>query len=144
MAEHVLFFDRLRFGDDNDGAQAERIANEGEADAGISGGALDDDAAFPDEALIHGVTNDRKGGTILDRAAGVHKFCFTENRASGEFGGGFQADERGATNSGKDIGFICHGASCKTHREKWFVNRGESELLISTHSAFVSCDPFGC
>ena len=144
LPEHILFFNRLSFWDDNDRSQAERIADEGEADAGISGSALDDDAAFPDETLIHGVTNDRKSGAVLDRAAGVHKFRLAENRAPGEFGGGFQTDERGATNCGEDIGFICHGASCKTHREKWFVNRRESGLLISTHSASVSCDPFGC
>ncbi len=40
--EHVLLLLALRVGDHDDGAEAQRVADEGEADAGIAGGALDD------------------------------------------------------------------------------------------------------
>ena len=43
--QHVLLFLALGVGDDDHRAIAERIADQGQADAGIAGGAFDDDAA---------------------------------------------------------------------------------------------------
>ena len=45
QAQRVLLLLRLGVGDDDDGAEAERVAEHGEADAGVAGGALDDGAA---------------------------------------------------------------------------------------------------
>ncbi len=45
QAQHVLFLLALRVGNDDHGFIAERIGDQGEADAGIAGGAFDDEAA---------------------------------------------------------------------------------------------------
>ena len=92
--QHVLLFLALRLGHDDDGAVAARIADQREADAGIAGGALDDDAAGLQQAALLGVLDDVERGAILDRAAGVEELGLAEDRAAGRLGGAPQLDQR--------------------------------------------------
>ena len=51
QAQHVLLFLALRLGDHDDGAKAQRIGDQREADAGIARRAFDDDAAGLERSL---------------------------------------------------------------------------------------------
>src|SRR3546814_6469203 len=57
-AKRVLLLLALRLGDDDDGAHAERVGDHGEADAGIAGSALDNDAAGLQHAAGERVADD--------------------------------------------------------------------------------------
>ena len=52
QAQRVLLLLALRLGNDDDGAEAQRIADDGEADAGVAGGALHHRAAGPQRAAL--------------------------------------------------------------------------------------------
>ena len=96
-AEHpqrVLLLLALRVGNDDDGAVAERLGDQRQADAGIAGGALDDDAAGPEQALLLGVADDEQPGAVLDRLARIDEFGLAENLAAGLLGSAFQTDQR--------------------------------------------------
>jgi hypothetical protein len=95
QAQHVLLFLGLRLRHHDDGAVAARIADEREADAGVAGGALDDDAARLEQPPLLGVLDDLERGAVLDGAAGVQKLGFAENRTAGLLRGPTQFDERG-------------------------------------------------
>jgi hypothetical protein len=94
QAQRVLLFLALRVGDDDDGAVAQRLGDHGQADAGIAGGALDDDAAGPEQALLLGVADDEQPGAVLHRLAGIHELGLAEDLAAGRFGSLAQADQR--------------------------------------------------
>ena len=66
QAQRVFLFLRLRFGNNDDRPVTERIADDGQADAGIAGCALDDGAARLQLSALLGVTNDKQGGTVFD------------------------------------------------------------------------------
>ena len=69
--QHVLLFLALRLGHDDDGAVAAGVPDQRQADAGIAGGALDDDPARPQQAALLGILDDVERRAVLDRAAGV-------------------------------------------------------------------------
>ena len=106
QAQHVLLFLRLRLGDDDDGAVAERVGDQAEADAGVAGRALDDDAARPQRAARHRVADDGERGAVLDRAAGVHELGLAEDLAARRLRRRAQADQRRVADGIDDIGWI--------------------------------------
>src|SRR3546814_8362175 len=59
-AQDILLLLALGLGNDDDGAVAARAGDQGEADAGVAGGALDDDAAGPQRATLLGILDDRR------------------------------------------------------------------------------------
>ena len=93
QAQHVFFLLALRLGHDDDGTVAAGVADKREADAGVAGRPLDDDAARPKEAALLGILDDEERSTVLDRAARVQKLGLAEDRASGLLGGALQFDE---------------------------------------------------
>ena len=92
--QRVLLLLRLGVGNDDDATKAERRGDHADADAGVAGGALDDQAAWTERAARHGVANDRQRGAILHRAAGVHELGLAENGAAGRRRGRPQLDQR--------------------------------------------------
>src|SRR6185295_2099887 len=62
--------------------------------AGIASSALDDDAAFAELPLAHGVLDDEQGGAILDRLPRIHEFGLTQDGASRRLGGALKGDQR--------------------------------------------------
>ena len=101
-AQRVLLLLALGVGNDDHGAQAERVAEHGEADAGVAGGALDDRAARPQPPARHRVRDDAERGAILDRRAGVHELGLAEDRAAGFLGGAAKLDQRRVADGGGD------------------------------------------
>ena len=93
--QHVLLFLALRLRNDDHRAVAERVADEREADAGIAGGALDDDAAGPERPALLGIADDGERGAVLDRLAGVHELGLAEDLAAGFLRGALQFDQGG-------------------------------------------------
>ena len=91
--DHVLLFLALGVRDDDDGAIAERRADQREADPGIAGRPLDDRAAGGERATGGSVADDRQGGAVLDRPAGVHEFRLGPDLAARGRRGTVQADE---------------------------------------------------
>src|SRR6266850_4034833 len=73
QAQHVLLFLALRLRHHDHRAIAARVGDQRDADAGIAGGALDDDAAGLELAPLFGILDDGKGGAILHRAPGIEK-----------------------------------------------------------------------
>ena len=92
--QRVLFLLALGLRNDDDGAKAQGVADQREPDAGVAGGALDDDAAGPERALFHRVLDDEQGGAILDRLAGIHEFGLAENGAAGGRRNALEFDQR--------------------------------------------------
>ena len=92
--QHVLLFLALRLRNDDQRAIAARIGDERQADAGVAGGRLDDQAAGAQFAALFRLQDHLPAGAILHRAAGVHEFGLAEDRASGRLGGALQLDER--------------------------------------------------
>ena len=101
-AQRVLLLLRLRVGNDDHRAQAERVAEHGEADAGVAGGAFDHRAARPQRAARHGLRDDAERGAIFDRGAGVHELGLAEDGAAGFLGGAAKLDEGRAADGGGD------------------------------------------
>ena len=97
--QHVLLFLALRLGHDDDGAVAACVADQRQADPGISGGPFDDDAARPQQAALLGVLDDVERRPVLDRAARVEELGLAEDRASRLFGGPPQLDQRRVSDS---------------------------------------------
>ena len=64
-------------------AKAHGIADQRKADAGVAGGAFDDDPAWPQLALLHRILDDKQGGAVLDRLARIHEFGLAEDIAAG-------------------------------------------------------------
>src|SRR5208283_5043736 len=91
--QHVLLFLALRLGHHNDGAVAARVAHQRQADAGVSRGPFDDDAARTQPALLLGILDDKERRPILDRAAGIEELGFAEDRAPGLLRGAPQLDQ---------------------------------------------------
>src|SRR5262249_19100494 len=70
------------------------VPHQRETDAGVACGALDDHATRPQLAACLGVAHDVERRAILDRAARVHELGLAEDRATGQFGGPAQLDDR--------------------------------------------------
>ena len=121
QAQRVLLLLALGLGNDDDGAEAQRVADHGEADAGVAGGALHHRAAGPQRAALHRVLDDVERGAVLDRLAGVHELGLAEDGAAGRLGGALELDERGAADRGG------HAV-------------GERQGVISLRVRFLACD----
>ena len=65
--QRVLLLLGLRVGNDDHGAQAQRVADHGQADAGVAGRALDHRAAGPQRAASRRRPDDVQRGPVLDR-----------------------------------------------------------------------------
>ena len=105
QAQRVLLLLALRLGDDDDGAEAQRVADHGEADAGIAGRAFHHRAAGPQRAALDRVLDDVERGPVLHRLAGVHELGLAEDGAAGLLGGALELDEgRAADRGGHAVG----------------------------------------
>src|SRR6516165_2593405 len=91
-AQHVLLFLALSLGHDDDRAIATRIADQRQADPGVTGCTFDDDAALAQPATFLGVLDDVKRCAVLYRAAGIEEFGLAEDRAARLLGGSPQFD----------------------------------------------------
>ena len=92
--QHVLLFLALRLGHHDHRAVAARIGDQGDADAGIAGGALDDHAAGLELAALLGVLDDGERRAILHRAAGIEELRLAVDVAARRLRGGDQLDQR--------------------------------------------------
>src|SRR5690606_30813234 len=92
--ERVLLLLRLRVRHQDQRAIAPRVADEGEADAGIAGRAFDDEAAALDDRALLRVEHDVFRRAVLDRSAGVQELRLAEDRAAGELRRLAQLDQR--------------------------------------------------
>ncbi len=93
-AQHVFLFLALRLRNDNQCAVTARIGDQGQADAGIAGGRLDDESAGAQFAALFRLHDHLPAGAIFHRAARVHEFGLAEDDASGRLGGVLQLYER--------------------------------------------------
>src|SRR5438045_11383 len=81
--QHVLLLLALRLRDDDQRAIAARVADDREADAGVAGGAFDDQAAGLEEPALLRVEDDVQPGAVLHRAAGIQELGLAEDLAAG-------------------------------------------------------------
>jgi hypothetical protein len=94
QAQHVLFLLALRLGHHDHRTVATGIGDQSDADAGVAGRALDDDAAGPEPSLLLGVLDDGECGPILHRAAGIEELRLAVDVATGRLRCRAQANER--------------------------------------------------
>ena len=94
QAQHVLLLLALRLRHHDDRAVAARIGDQSDADPGIAGRALDDDAAGPEFSALLGVLDDGERGAILHRAARIEEFGLAVNAAARGLGRGAEPDQR--------------------------------------------------
>src|SRR6185437_12459207 len=99
--QHVLLFLALRLRHDNDGAIAQRIADQSQTNPGIAGGPLDDDAAGTEQAARFGVADDGKRRAVLYRAAGIEELGLAEDGAAGHLRGAAEPNQRRVADSFK-------------------------------------------
>ncbi len=92
--QHLLLLVGLCLGDHDDGLQAERVADQRQANAGIAGGALDHGAAGLKLSRGKRIADDEKRGAVLYRLSRVHELGLAEDRAAGLFGRAFELDQR--------------------------------------------------
>src|SRR5262245_30878379 len=100
--QHVLLFLALGVRDDDHGAEAERVADQREPDAGVAGGPFHDHAAGRQRALADGILDDEQRGPILHRLARIHELGFTKDRASGGCGRALELDQWRVADGGDD------------------------------------------
>ena len=93
QSDRVLLLLALRIGNDDHGAVAERLGDQRQADAGIAGRALDDDAARLQQPALFGVADDEQAGAVLDRLARIHELGLAQDLAAGFFRGLVEADQ---------------------------------------------------
>ena len=93
-AQHVILFLALGIRNDDHATQAKRVAHQGKADAGISGGAFDHDPAALEPAIVQRIHDDEQRRPILHRLAGIHEFGLAQNRAAGRFRCALELDQR--------------------------------------------------
>src|SRR5262249_29397537 len=110
QTQRVFLFLALRVRNHDYAAEAERIADQRKADAGVAGGALDDDAAGPQTAAFYRVLGDEQCRPILDRLAGIHEFGLAENGAARLLRGVFELDEGGVADGFGDSVANLHDA----------------------------------
>ncbi len=102
QAQGVLLLLRLGVGDDDHRAQAKRIAEHRQADAGVAGGAFDDGPARPQAPAVDRLGENAERGAILDGGAGIHELGLAEDGAARFLGGAAKLDERRAADGGGD------------------------------------------
>ena len=76
-----------------DSPEAERVADERKADAGIARGSLDDGAARLQGPPLDRILDDEQGGAVLDRLAGVHELGLAEDGAARLLGRALQPNQ---------------------------------------------------
>ena len=103
-AKRALLLLALRLRHHDHGAVAKRTPDHGEADAGVSGGALDDRAPRLEDAPRLGIADDPEGGAVLDRLPGIQEFGLAENLAAGGVRETPQADQRGVADEIDNVG----------------------------------------
>src|SRR5580700_2321727 len=93
--QRVLLLLALGLRDHDHAAETHGIANQRQPDAGIAGGAFDDDAARPQLTLLHRVLDDEQRGAVLDRLARIHEFGLAQNGTAGRRRYALEPDQRG-------------------------------------------------
>jgi len=116
-AQEIDLLAALRLRHDDDRAITQRIAHQGQPDAGVAGGALDDGAAGLENAAPLGVGDDGEAGAVLHRAARVHELGLGENGAAGCRRGAAQMDQRGVADGAEQAIDVagCAGRRCCVH-----------------------------
>jgi hypothetical protein len=94
QAQVILLLLALGVGHHDDRAIAQRVADQGQTDAGVAGRALDDGAARLQPAGGDRVLDDGQRRAILDRSAGIEEFGLAQDLAAGRGRGARQTDER--------------------------------------------------
>src|SRR5690606_2358829 len=92
--DETVFLRRLVVGHHDDAAVAARIADMGDADAGIAGGAFHHRATGPECAARLGIEHDPARGAVLHRAARIHEFGLGEDLAAGFLAQPVEAQQR--------------------------------------------------
>src|SRR5271170_1353094 len=92
--QHIFLLVALGFRDDDHGAIAHRIADEGKPDAGVACRALDDDSAGLELTLLHRVLDNEQCGAVLHRLTGIHELGLAENGAAGRGRDALELDQR--------------------------------------------------
>jgi hypothetical protein len=103
QAQHVLLFLALRFRNHDDGAIAARGGDQRKADAGVAGGAFDNEATGLEIAALLRLKDHLLAGAVLHRLARIHELGLAENGATGDFRGAFQFDERRVADGFDDV-----------------------------------------
>ena len=93
-AQRGVLLRRLIVGHDDDRAIAARVGGERQPDAGVPGGAFDDDAARMEEPAPFEVFDDAERGAIFDRTAGIEELGLAEDLAADRRGEFRQTDQR--------------------------------------------------
>ncbi len=75
-------------------AEPERVADKGEAYAGVAGSSFHDRAARAQLAAPDRILDDVERGAVLDGLAGVHEFGLAEDAAACLLRGAFKLDQR--------------------------------------------------
>src|SRR5690606_26579922 len=89
--------------DDDDGTIAAGAGDDGKADAGIAGGALDHEAAGFQLAALFRFEDHLAAGAILHRLAGIHELGLAEDGAASDLGRAAQPDQRRVADSVDDV-----------------------------------------
>jgi hypothetical protein len=85
QAQKTFLLVRLGVGNDDQGAIAERMGDQGQADAGIARRAFDDGSAGFERAGTNSVADDGERRAVLDRTARIHEFRLAVDLAAGGF-----------------------------------------------------------
>ena len=109
QTEHVHLLGTLRLGDDDDGAVAAGVADQGKADAGIAGRALDDHPAGAKLAPLLGIGDDGQRRPVLDAAAGIEELALAQDLAAGHLRHALEAHQRRVADEGREIVPDCRG-----------------------------------
>ena len=129
--EHVFLLLALGFRDDDDRPIAARIADEGEADAGVAGRALDDDAARAQQAFFFCILDDGERRAVLHRSAGVQELGLAQNATARGARGGLQFDEWRVADTADESAANLHGGEIidRSHRGKGRQVPGETAAV---------------
>ena len=106
--QRVLLLLALRVGDDDHGAEAERIADDGKPDTRIARSAFDDHAAGFQRAARHCVAHDPERRAVLHGLPGIHELGLAQDLAAGEFRRAFQANKGCIPYRGQRVLFDVH------------------------------------
>jgi hypothetical protein len=112
--ERVLLLLALGLRDDDDSPVALGVADDGEADPGVAGRALDDNAARLQQPLGFGILDDGKCRAVLDAAPWVHELALAQDFAARLVREVVEPDEGRVTDECQRAGPDVHSALDKT------------------------------